>query len=195
MAYKDMLLPKAISFGGMGGPTFSTGIVQVESGFEFPNQNWTYPLARYEVSHAARLPAQWIPLRSFFYIAAGRANTWNYWDPLDYAATAAEGVFLQLTSTTFQAYKKYTFGSYNALRRITKFAAAPTVTGGASPTWSLTTGVLTVASGTPLTWASPLFYVHARFDIDALRYNTIDKKGNGDLIVGWQSIPICEVRD
>ncbi|MGA4923229.1 hypothetical protein, partial [Bacillus subtilis] len=53
-----------------------------------------------------------------------------------------------------------------------------------------TTGI--ADSGT--TWYGE-FDIHCRFDTDAMRAETINKQDDGTYIVGWQSIPIVEVRE
>lgn len=201
MAFKDIRFPPNISFSATGGPGFSTSITEVDSGYEFRNRNWELERSEYEVSHAARLPSAWKPLLSFFRIVGGRANTFRFKDWLDYTATSSEGVFVMLTATTFQCYKRYNFGTNwdspadnYYLRKITKPVSSISVTGGSGVSVDYSTGVVTVSSGTPTSWAGD-FDVHCRFDTDQMKHETIDKAPSGELIVGWQSIPIVEVRD
>jgi len=195
MAFLDIRFPPKISFDAVGGPGFSTTITSVDSGHEFSNRNWTLERSEYEVSHAARLPADWQPLVAFFRVVGGRANTWRFKDWLDFEATAAEGVFTLVTATTFQMWKRYSFGASTYDRKITKpVSGSVTVTGGTNPVIATSTGIVTVDSGTPTAWAGQ-FDVHCRFDIDRMRHSTIDRNPTKGLIVGWESIPIVEVRD
>lgn len=98
-----------------------------------------------------------------------------------------------LTSTTFQAWKRYTFSGQTFDRKITKLVATPTTTGGTVSSWALTTGIVTMTSGTPLTWASE-FDCHCRFDTDHMKAVTMDRSLTDGLVIGWSSIPVIEVR-
>lgn len=201
MAFKDIRFPPAISFSAVGGPRFSTTVVMVDSGYETATQNWTLELGRWEVGHDARVETQWSELLAFFRVVYGRGHTFRFKDWLDYTCTAAQGRFVMLTPTTFQLYKYYHFGPSDDspadnyyYRKITKPISQITVTGGSGVSVNYATGVVTVSSGTPTSWYGE-FDVHARLDTDDARFNIIDKKGDGTFIVGWQSIPIVEVRD
>lgn len=69
---------------------------------------------------------------------------------------------------------------------------APTITGGPTYTLDYTTGILTLSSGSLTTWSGQ-FDVPCRFDIDEMKGEILDKKG-GAFIMGWNSVPIVEVR-
>lgn len=195
MTFRDIRLPPAISFGAVGGPGFRTEIVATESGAESRDATQAKELGSWDISYAARLPIAYVPLQAFFRVVRGRADTWRFKDWSDFAATAAQGVFVLLTSTTFQMYKRYTFSGLTYDVKITlPVAGTITVTGGTSPSVNSATGVVTVASGTPTAWAGE-FDRLCRFDTDTMHANTIDRNGaQGDLIIGWSGIPIREVR-
>jgi uncharacterized protein (TIGR02217 family) len=192
MSFLDIQFPSAISFHAVGGPGFLTNVVIANSGQEFRDQVWSLERGSWEVSHAARLPTDYKPLQAFFRIARGRANSFRFKDWSDFAATSSEGVFTMLTSTTFQAWKRYTFGGQTFDRKITKLVATPTTTGGTVSSWALTTGIVTMTTGTPTAWAAE-FDCHCRFDTDQMKAETIDKSGR-ELLIGWSSIPVIEVR-
>lgn len=186
--------PENISFGVTGGPDFLTDVVIVNSGVEYRNQVRSLELGSWDVAHAARLPAQYDPLKAFFRIAAGKANAFRFKDWQDYAATSLEGVFTLLTSTTFQMWKRYTSGATTYDRRIQKpVSGTVTVTGGTVSSIDYTTGIVTMTSGTPTAWAGE-FDVPARFDTDQMRGEIIDRNGTSGFVIGWESIPIVEVR-
>lgn len=201
MAFKDVRFPTGVSFYATGGPTFSTTVVTVDSGYETATQNWSLEVGRWEVGHDARIETEWTELLAFFRVVGGRAHTFRFKDWLDYTCTAAQSRLVMLTPTTFQLYKRYHFGPSDDspadnyyLRKITKPIANINVTGGSGVSVNYSTGVVTVSSGTPSSWYGN-FDVHARLDVDAARFQILDKKGDGTLLVGWQSIPIVEVRD
>ncbi len=188
--------PDCVAFGASGGPGFMTDIVVVQGGTEYRNQVRSLELGRWEVSHAARRPAEYKPLQKFFRLAAGRANGFRFKDHLDYRCTAnVDGVFTQLTPTTFQMWKRYDLGgSENYLRKLQKIVSGTvTVTGGTGATVDLQTGIVTVASGTPTTFACE-FDVPCRFDTDQMVATTVTRASDGELLVTWDSIPLVEIR-
>lgn len=192
--YMDMRFPVDISLGAEGGAEFLTDIVIVASGAEARNQNWARQRYRYDVAHAARREEKWRRLQAFFLVACGRAHSWRYKDWTDYSARAGEGVFLPADTgspTGQQMYKLYTFAGQTYYRKITKpVSGKVTVSGGGALDYD--TGI--VAGGSPTAWTGE-FDVHARFDTDSMQSETITKQGDGELIIGWRSIPIVEVRE
>lgn len=189
----DVRFPPLISFGAEGGPEFQTDIVITASGRETRNQNWSRQRMRYDVAHAARREPQWRQLQAFFLLMAGRAKTFRFKDWTDYQCNAGDGVFLDTdeaygSPTGKQMYKVYRFAGQTYYRKITKpISGAITVSGGGTLDYS--TGI--VESGSPSSWYGE-FDVHARFDTDEMRSETITKSGD-EFIVGWRSIPIVEV--
>jgi len=185
--------PETISYGATGGPTWSTDVVMTNGGNEYRNQTWSQSLCRYDVAHAARRATDYVTLVAFYRAMAGRLHGFRYKDWGDYAVTSAQGAFVLLTATTFQMYRAYTAGSLTDLRKIVKpVTGTVAVTGGASPSVDYTTGIVTVASGTPTAWSGQ-FDVPCRFDIDQMQGEIIGPDGSA-LIMGWHSIPIVELR-
>jgi uncharacterized protein (TIGR02217 family) len=185
--------PEKISFHALGGPGFQTDIVVVESGAEYRNQNWSQSRRRYEVSHAARRPEAYNTLKAFFHAVSGMATGFRFKDWTDFEATASEGIFVQIDSTHFQMYKRYTAGSINHDRIIQKPITTAVITGGVTPVVDYTTGIVAVASGTPLTWATE-FDTPCRFETDVMRGQILDRSPAHGLIMAWESIPIVEIR-
>lgn len=183
--------PELISYHAVGGPAYLTTVVQVESGSEYRDQAWTQALSKYDVSHAARTKAYSDQIVAFFRIARGRTNGFRFKDWADFEDKGG-GIFVMLTSTTFQMYKRYTSGSSTEDRKITKPVSPVVVTGGSSPSVNYTTGVVTVSSGTPTSWTGT-FDVPCRFDTDDLKGEILDSSG-GIFVMGYQSIPIVELR-
>jgi len=128
MTYCTTRFPIGISQHATGGPVWQTSVGRVDSGVEYRNTAWSLGLARYEVAHAVRTKADFDILLNFFMSVGGRLHTFPFKDWADYAATASQGVFAMLTSTTFQAYKRYTTGGLTYNRKIVKPRAPMTVT-------------------------------------------------------------------
>lgn len=191
----DVQFPPLISLGAEGGAEFQTDIVITASGRETRNQNWSRQRMRYDVAHAARREAQWRQLQAFFLLMAGRAHTFRFKDWTDYECGAGDGVFLDTdddygSPTAKQMYKVYRFAGQTYYRKITKPRSGTiTLSGGGSIDYSA--GVVT--GGAPTAWYGE-FDVHARFDTDEMRSETITKSGD-EFIIGWRSIPIIEVTE
>ena len=192
MAFYEIQFPATISFGAQGGPGYRTDVVVVSSGAETRNVTWAQARRRYDVSFAARLPTASDAVKAFFHNMQGRAHGFRFKDWTDYSATASEGKFTLLTSTTFQAYKRYTSGSQTYDRIIQKGIATWSITGGSGVSIDYNTGIVSVSSGTPTAWAGQ-FDVPCRFDTDELTGTIHDKSGT-EFIIGWDSIPIVEIR-
>jgi uncharacterized protein (TIGR02217 family) len=186
--------PEHISYHPVGGPTFQTEIVVVESGFEFRNRTHEQAIRRYEVSHAALLPTDYYALNEFFTVRGGMHGGFRLNDPWDFTVSITQGVFDLIDATHFQMMKLYTSGA-NTHRRIIQKPIAlplPSITGGTVASIDYTTGIVTMSSGTPTAW-SGTFDVPCRFDTDAMRGELKNKSG-GQHVSGWDSIQIIEIR-
>jgi uncharacterized protein (TIGR02217 family) len=193
MAHIETLFPVGISYNATGGPTFATDIAEVDSGYEYANQNWSSARMRFEVGHDARTATEFQTLLAFYLAVKGRANSFNFKDWSDFTVTSAQGIFATIDSTHFQMYRRYTTGGTNYDRKIMKpVSGTVSVTGGTVSSISYTTGIVTMTSGTPTAWAGQ-FYVPVRFDTDMMQASMITRSG-GTLIHGWPSIVLLEVR-
>lgn len=193
MTYCTTVFPVGLSQGATGGAVWQVDVGRVDSGVEYRNTAWSQSLHRYDVGHAARNQTDFNTLLNFYMSVGGRLHTFPFKDWADYTATSSQGVFSSLTSTTFQAYKRYTTGGLTYNRKIVKGLATWAITGGTSPTVDYTTGIVTVASGTPTAWAGD-FYVPCRFDTDVMQAEIRDGPTT-NRIFGWNSIQIVEVRN
>lgn len=194
MSFNEVRLDDKISFGATGGPSWQTDIAAVDSGFEYSNQNWAQARHRYEISYDARRPEIFDQLLAFYMAMGGRAGQFRYKDWADFSATSTQGVVSQLTSTTFQCYKRYLAGSLAHNRKIVKLTGTPVALGsGVSPVFDPNTGIITVSSGTVTGWYGD-FDVPVRFDTDVMQAVIINRSKARGLIQGWQSISLVEVR-
>lgn len=195
MAFYEEQFPPNISYQAQGGPGFQTQIVVVASGAESRNVDWEQARYRFDVAHAARLSADSEAVKAFFVNMQGRAHGFRYKDWTDFTVTTGQGVFVQLTGTTFQMYKRYVSGSRQYDRIIQKpVSGTASVTGGTAVSVDYTTGIVSVSSGTPTAWTGQ-FDVPVRFDLDELVGEIISRAGaSGELIVGWTAIPLVEIR-
>lgn len=135
------------------------------------------------------------------YVAGDRVRATYTFDPSQFmegAVTSYSGTTLVVnvdtigTTGTIASWDINLAGSVHD-RKIRKPCKSPTLTI-TSGTGSLdyTTGIFTLSSGGLTTWAGQ-FDVPCRFDIDEMKGEIIDKSG-GSFVMGWQSVPIVEVR-
>lgn len=196
MADLDLRFPPAISFNAVGGPGFLTNVSVMASGQESRNQEWEFDRGEWEVSHAARMPSAYRPLIAFFVNCAGRANTFRFKDWVDFECAPGEGFFVSSgpggSPATLRMVKHYVVGGFTYVRIIRKpVSGTIAITGGG--TLDYATGLIT--GGAPTAWHGE-FDCKCRFDIDRMRRATINRSPEtGELIVGWDSIPIVEVFD
>lgn len=196
--YNSLVFPEKISFGAQGGPSWIDQIVMTGGGLEYRNQPHRNQLCTFNVGHAARKEDTFAIVSNFFWRTRARMHSFRFKDWGDYttAQRGGSGVFIQLTSTTFQAYKQYSgVGSPTYERKIQQLISTPTITAGSavSPVWDLDTGIVTVASGVPTAFTGN-FHVPMRFDVTQAEFEIINRNVNEGLILGWQSIPLKEVR-
>lgn len=163
--------PFALALGGFeGGPGFSTGIVEVASGAEQRNANWSQARREWTGDNIPWERAQIAQLLDFTHCMQGRAVGFRFRDPLDYrddgrgilGAGAGAGL------PTYKLVKRYAVGALTHDRHIRKpvpgsvtlfrnGAAIATGSGAGQATLDTTTGIVTfgaeasgsVASATP----------------------------------------------
>lgn len=198
MAFEEVRFPEDISFGSSGGPEYSTDIVEIASGFEQRNSNWSEARARYNVAHGIKTKAQLDALIAFFRARKGRAHGFRFKDWADYQAEAQEIGIGDGSATTFQLIKNYVSGSQTETRDITKPVSGMIsiykdgVLQSSGVSVNTVTGVVTFtaapANGTVIT-ATFEFDVPVRFDTDRLSAS-LDQYGSHS----WYDIPLIEIR-
>jgi uncharacterized protein (TIGR02217 family) len=200
MEFVNSQLPECISFGAQADAMWSTNIVALTSGRESSNQNWQDCRHVYDISYGVRSPSDYNAIRVHFHTMRGRAKKFPFKDPIDNAATQAEGALLENdeSPSQWQMFKRY--GDYD--RKITRPVAGLTVyrtrtgvTTTITPTINYSTGLATIsghANGDTYNWAGS-FLVPCRYDTDRLPALIVDRET--DLLVRCDSIPLVEVRE
>lgn len=192
MAFKETpRFPEDVSVGSKFGPGYSTSIARNIGGFEASNQNWSMPLYEGDVGYGVRTQAELDSLLAFFHGVAGMHNGFRFKNFNDFAVTGAQGTFIQLTGTTWQMYKTYTYGALTKARKISKPIAGAVIAGGGSYSLDTTTGIITTLGSPtvpPTSWTGE-FDTPVRFDLDKMlpMWHTFE-------LYSWESIPIRELR-
>lgn len=187
MAFDEIELPLRVGFGSGGGPSFSTEIIVIDSGYERRNQNWNQARRMYDARTGVRSAADAATLLAFFHARAGRARGFRLRDWSD-GTSAADNISAPVFSDqnmatgdgvtmVFQLVKNYASGGITHQRIITKPIAGSVLIGvnGIQQTTGFsvdtTTGLVTFAtapaSGQSIT-AGFSFDVPVRFDTDQL---------------------------
>jgi uncharacterized protein (TIGR02217 family) len=115
--------PEGISYGAIGGPEYSTDVVEIKSGSEQRNANWSASRSSYDVSHGVKSQDELDTLIAFFRACKGRAHGFRFKDFTDYQVTHANGVLGLGIGTGLPAYqlnKHYACGSEIETRAIRK---------------------------------------------------------------------------
>lgn len=213
VGFHDEVFPLIPDMGAGGGPGFHTTILQLSSGFEQRNRDWSQSKATYDVGATVRSDADVFALQNFFYARNGKAFGFLYADPADSRApfwenTPGDLYPLQTLFTTngatqtFQLTKVYGDNS-NTITRIIKKPKVGTLllydntvlmTPITDYAFSTTTGIVTLSAGKAGTTGHAItgsfeFYTPVRFDIDDLK-QVIADYGIG----GVPTIPLVEVR-
>jgi len=199
MAFLNIQFPTGISLGAVGGPGYSTDVVEYGSGYENRNQNWAAARCAYDVAKACSTEQQKKDLIAFFRVAKGKANSFRFKDHSDYKVDTGEGLFTLSAVNVYQMYKYYSNAAGNESRNITLPVSgtivvkkgAVTLTEGVQYSINYSTGLLTcLGSPTdiPTAWTGQ-FDVPCRFDTDRLQLIAEDVE-----FFRSQSIPVIEVK-
>lgn len=184
--------PEGLSAGSKYGPGYSNSKAYNLGGFRASNQNWEMPLYEGDVGYSVRDQADLDDLLAFFHGVAGGQNGFRFKNWNDYTVTGAQGTVLQLTGSTWQMQKTYTFGALTKARKITKpVSGTVSVAGGGSYSVDYATGIITHTGSptiAPTSWTGefddPVEFVGDKMLpmwISFERYS-------------WESIPIRELR-
>jgi len=198
MGFAQVQFPPDISYGSSGGPEYTTDIVVASNGYEQRNVNWAQARARYNVAKGVKTKAQLDALIAFFRARKGRAYGFRFKDWTDFSASGEVIGTGNGSATSFQLVKKYTSGTDQEIRTISKPVGATVkiykngVLQVSGVSVDSATGMVTLsaapANGVVVT-ADFEFDVPVRFDTDRLAA-TLDSYG----ISSWLDIPLIEVR-
>jgi uncharacterized protein (TIGR02217 family) len=200
MSFHEILFPEDISYGSSGGPGFNTTVIELTSGHEQRNINWSEVKSKYDVSHGIKIRAQMEELLDFFYARNGKAYGFRFKDWMDYRLTLEPIGIGDGVKTQFQVIKTYEPQGYPYTRKIRKLnpgtiivhVDAALMTQPAQVTVDNNTGLLTFAVA-PLAgktiYVDGEFHVPVRFDIDEVNITHDDWE-----TMSWPSIPLVEIK-
>lgn len=178
MAFARVEIEACPGFGFEVAPEFQTNVQNIQSGREKRNGEWDICRHRFSVPYSNITLQAYKNVKAVFYPMRGRLNTFMQKDWTDYQADdeifgVGDGV-----EDTFQLRKISTKDGLTYERIITKVKSGVQIFVNGVPESSVTvdldTGIVVFdsppAGSSILTWSGE-FYVHVRFDTDALPFN------------------------
>lgn len=166
MGFHEIQLPTGLSYGSLGGPGYSTSVVETKGGESFRKPRWSNAKRRYDIRKLVQTQAQAVALRTFYLARDGIANGWRFKDWEDYTTGTDDVGAVSDTDyiigtgdgseTDFQLVKQYTSGSETKTRVLQKPVAGTVVVSiddvGQASGWSVdtTTGIVTFTAAPAL---------------------------------------------
>ncbi len=193
--------PERIARGAVGGPGYSTTVVEAFGGREDRNSNWPLGRHRFNCSQGIKTDADHQAATAHFRKARGRAHAFPFKDWTDYRLTVAQSRLVLITGSTYQVSKVYGSdeATYEEVRPLTLiksgtllvYSAGVLQTLGIGYTQDLHAGTITCGLAT-LT-AACKFYIPCRYDFDQKNATLVHRRGDGTTFVQWDNIDIIEV--
>jgi len=185
------IFPDQLAYGLVVGKTDSRTRIAMNSGAVVVNRNWAHYLTRFEGGTTARTQTQKNEIDAFF--AAVGVSGFRIKDWGDFEA-GSSGVCTLISGNSYQLGKTYVAGANTYTRKIQKPKSGTlAIAGGGSYTVDYTTGIVTRNSGAaPTTWTGE-FDVPARFEVDELMWQIVDRGGGGLLFIA-DNLTIMEIR-
>lgn len=198
MAHIATRLSDHVEIGAVRMEEFNVETVRSDGGNEVRNSRWSQPLLRFEISFptSTRDDAVFLEVRDAYRATGGGLDSFKFRDWSDYQATDEVFGIGDGTTTVFNLFKNYGFGSQTHTRRIYQPVSAISlkkdgvaVVGGYSVNY--TTGVVTFTvaplAAVSLTWTGE-FDVPVRFD------SPLQSTGLAPHLEHHESIVLQEVR-
>lgn len=199
MSFDEVRLSTNVEKGAVGGPNFNTTILELSSGHEQRNQNWSQSRASYDISYGIQNEDDLYNVLEFFYARKGRARGFRFKDWADYQIVSRIGFATgDGVENDFQLTRTYTSGAVTYVRNISKPVSGTvrvwvnSVEQVSGWTVDTTTGIVTFI--TPPTdthtieWLGE-YDVPVRFDSDQLNLS-VEIFNAGSI----PSIPLIEIR-
>lgn len=195
VGFHNVRFPVDISYGSSGGPGFNTTVVDLASGHEQRNINWSLARAKYDAQYGVKTREQMEQVLDFFYARRGRAYGFRYKDWMDYRLER-QVIGIAPENDILQVYKRYEpLTSYFYDRPLMKIVP------GSIQLWA--DGVIQDASRVNVDTGivntngreGQTFEIECEFDVP-VRFDTDDIAISHDdwELMSWPSIPLIELR-
>ena len=195
--FNEARLLDCVAYGSQFGQEFRTRIVNLKSGQERRNIEWSMPLGRYSVLFQALNPEDHAAVRAAHMASMGSAIPFRFKDWTDYTAEDQAIGVATGSPQELQLVKSYTFGSLTLSRIISKpiadtvelFADGVSIGVSVDDETGIVSFIATV--GAEITWSGE-FDVPVRFESDRLDFDPAAKSAGNFLLTG--DVDITEVR-
>lgn len=202
MVTQVLRAPERLAYGFTGGPEFDTGISTLPSKKEKRNRRRD-AVWKWAGTYGAKTQAEINEIRGHFMSVSGRWGSFVFKDWMDFEVKVTEGVADELTSTTFQLAKAYTYGSVESRRAIRRPLSAGfsirvngTPLSGGAYSLDTSTGIVTIAAAPDaedITWSGQ-FDCLVRYDTDSMGQQIVNKHASDGYIYTWDQVPYVEVK-
>lgn len=200
MAFHDVRLPEEVERGVVGGPQFSTTVLELFGGHEKRNINWEDARRSWQAGYGIQTKQDFAVVLSFFYGRAGKAHSFRFKDWSDYEMERQEIGTGDGVEDEFFIFKRYISGATNYDRDIVLpvngtvqvWVNDVLMTEGADYDVVYTTGEVDFVVAPPLGQSIEVaceFDVPARFDTDKLNVS-METFDAGEI----PNFPIIELR-
>ena len=185
MAFHEVRLPEDVERGAEGGPQFNTTVIELISGFEKRNINWSKTRGEWDIGYGITTKTLFNSVLTFFYAREGRAHGFLFKDWSDFEMARQNIGLTDTSNDTFQIFKRYTSGAINYDRILNKIVTGTesvwvndvAITEGVGVSqYQLddTTGIITLGSALASQSGTDVevlceFNIPVRFDTDQLR--------------------------
>lgn len=193
--FHEVRFPEDISYGSSGGPGFNTSVIDLASGHEQRNINWSRARAKYDASYGVKTREQMQEILDFFYARRGKAFGFRFKDWMDFTLER-QAIGVAGGSNVLQVFKRYeplTAHYYD--RPLTKIVPNTVQiwsngTARSSSLLDINTGLINTTGFAGQTFEVACeFDVPVRFDTDELNITHDDWE-----LMSWPSIPMIELR-
>ena len=195
VGFHNVRFPEDISYGSSGGPGFNTSIIDLASGHEQRNINWSLARAKYDAQYGIKTREEMEQVLDFFYARRGRAYGFRFKDWMDFRIER-QSIGVAGPTNVLQTYKRYEpLTAYFYDRPILKIVPGTVSLWAngvpqASNRVNTDTGIVNTATLSGQTIEIECeFDVPVRFDVDDINIAHDDWE-----LMSWPSIPLIELR-
>jgi hypothetical protein len=197
-SFHEILFPEDISYGSSGGPGFNTTVIELSSGHEQRNINWSRRRRPTRSAKRSRLANRWKKSWTSSTLANGKAYGFRFKDWMDYQLVHEPIAVGDGVTRTFQVDQDLRAEGFPFVRRSASSTPAP----------SPSTSTRTRRAGSPCRWtttpASSRSPPHRQWAsrhrrrrvprAGPLRHDEIKINHDDWELMSWPSIPLVEIK-
>lgn len=194
--FHNVRFPEDVSYGSSGGPGFKTAILELSSGHEQRNIEWSLARASYDASYGIKTREQMEDVLDFFYARRGMAYGFRFKDWMDFQIPRQIMGVGTGVDDDLQVFKRYEpLTSYGYSRPILKIVPSSVSVWADNVIQDATRVDLDSGLIDTRGLIGQTIEVACEFDVP-VRFGTDEVKINHDdwELMSWPSIPLVELR-